>query len=129
MQILLKRERSSIVSTWTEMLGAIETAHGCWVIGNCGHEIIGSIYDLVPNENLYDEDGYFKIPQEINGVAVFGLADGEYLESEEFVFDDCPITFTKENISDVIEYCEQYEWNKHPDFNKALDKIKAMVFL
>lgn len=111
------------------MLGGFEKAPGCWMIGNCGHEIIGRIFDLVPPESLYDEDGFMKIPTEIKGVPVFGLADGEWLESEEFVFDDCPITFTKENIGDFLEYCEEYEWDKHPDFNQALDKIKAMVFL
>ena len=80
MEILLSREKSSMASTWTEMVGFFQDENGDWVLGNCGYEILGSVYDLLTEEQLYAEDG-FQIPEEINGVKVHGIADGEYLES------------------------------------------------
>ncbi|MEI8129748.1 MAG: hypothetical protein WCG95_09065 [bacterium] len=129
MEILLSRKVSSIVSTWTEMLGFFQKENGNWLIGNCGHEIIGSLYDLIPRNELYDENDQIKIPEEINGVKVVGIADDEYLESENFVFDDYPVSFTKESFSKAIDYCEEYGWHKHPEFRQAEEKIKNIVFL
>jgi len=127
MEILLSREKSSIVSTWTEMIGFIESDNGYLVLGNCGHEILGSIYDLLTNEQLYADDG-IQIPEEINGVKVHGIADGEYLESEDMVFDNETVTFNRDTFQEAVDYFEMYDWNTHPEYELVLQKLKAVVF-
>jgi len=126
MEILLSRERSSMVSTWTEMVGFFQESSGEWVLGNCGHESIGSIYDLLTKEQLYAEDG-IQIPDEINGVKVYGIEDGEYLQSEDIVFDDEVTTFNQKTIQKAIDYLESYDWSSHPEYETALLKIKTKV--
>lgn len=126
MEILLSREKSSMVSTWTEMVGFFQESSGEWVLGNCGHEIIGSIYDLLTEEQLHAEDG-IQIPEEINGVKIYGIEDGEYLESEDIVFYDEVVTFNKKTIQKAIDYLEIYDWATHPEYETALLKINNMV--
>ena len=128
MEILLSREKSSMVSTWTEMVGFFQSKDGDWVLGNCGYEIIGSIYDLLSEEQLYADDG-FQIPEEVNGIKVHGLADGEYLESEEIIFPDDTVTFNKESYQKAVDYLEMYDWNIHPEYELALQKLKSKIFL
>jgi hypothetical protein len=127
MEILLSREKSSMVSTWTEMIGFLKVDSGDWVMGNCGHEILGSIYDLLTEEQLYSEDG-FQIPEEVNGVKVHGIEDGEYLESEEIIFCDDTVTFNQESFRKALDYFEMYDWNIHPEYELALRKLRSDVF-
>ena len=116
-----------MVSTWTEMIGFIESENSYWILGNCGHEILGSIYDLLTKEQLYADDGV-QIPEEINGVKVHGIADGEYLESVNMVFDDETVTFNRDKFQEAVDYFEMYDWNTHPEYELALQKLKADVF-
>jgi len=127
MEILLSREKSSMVSTWTEMIGFLKLDSGDWIIGNCGHEIIGSIYDLLTEEQLNAEDG-FQIPEEVNGIRVHGIEDGEYLESEEIIFYDDTATFNRESFQRAVDYFEMYDWNTHPEYGIALQKLRSKVF-
>ena len=127
MEILLSREQSSMASTWTEMIGFFQEKSDDWVLGNCGHEIIGSIYDLLTEEQLHADDG-FQIPEEINGVKVHGIEDGEYLESEEIIFYDDTVRFNRETFQKSIDYFEMYDWNKHPEYEIALNKLRSSVF-
>jgi hypothetical protein len=127
MEILLSREQSSMASTWTEMIGFFEEKSGDWVLGNCGHEIIGSIYDLLTEEQLYTDDG-FKIPEEINGVKVHGIEDGEYLESEDIIFYDDTVRFNRETFQKAVDYFKMYDWNTHPEYEIALNKLRSEVF-
>ncbi len=126
MEILLSREKSSMASTWTEMVGFFQELSGEWVLGNCGHEIIGSIYDLLTKEQRDAEDG-IEIPEEINGVKVYGIEDGEYLQSEDIVFYDEVVTFNQKTIQKAIDYLENYDWSTHPEYETALLKIKTKV--
>ena len=123
----MTREKSSMVSTWTEMIGFLQDETGNWLLGNCGHEVLGSIYDLLTEEQLYAEDG-FQIPEEINGVKVHGIEDGEYLESEEIIFYDDTATFNQESFQKAIDYFEMYDWNTHPEYELALQKLRSEVF-
>ena len=127
MDVLLTREKSSMVSTWTEMIGFFQEKNGDWVLGNCRYEILGSKYDLLTEEQLYADDG-FQIPEKINGVKVHGIADGEYLESEEIIFFEETVTFGRETFQKAVDYFDSYEWNSHPDYELALEKLRAEVF-
>ncbi len=127
MEFLLSREKSSMVSTWTEMIGFIESENGEWVLGNCGHEILGNIYELLSVEQLNADDG-FQIPEEINGVKVIGITGGEYLESEDVVFHDETVTFNRDNFQKALDYFEMYDWNTHPKYEIALQKLKVAIF-
>ena len=127
MEILLSREKSSMVSTWTEMIGFLKVYSGDWVMGNCGHEILGSIYDLLTEEQLYAEDG-FQVPEEVNGVKVHGIEDGEYLESEEIIFYDDSVTFNEASFQKAVDYFEMHDWNNHPEYEIALQKLRSEIF-
>jgi hypothetical protein len=126
MEILLEREKSSMASTWTEMIGFFKEKNGDWVLGNCGHEIIGSIYDLLTEEQLYADDG-FQIPEVINGVKVHGIEDGEYLQSEEVIFYDDTVRFNQETFQKAIDYLKMYDWNTHPEYDVAVSKLKLKI--
>ena len=126
MEILLSREKSSMVSTWTEMIGFFRLDSGDWIIGNCGHEIIGSIYDLLTEEQLNAEDG-IQIPEEINGIKVHGMEDGEYLESEEIIFYDDTATFDQDSFQKAVDYFEMHDWNVHPGYEIALQTLRTRV--
>ena len=127
MEILLSREQSSMASTWTERIGFFQEKSGDWVLGNCGYEILGSIYDLLTEEQLNAEDG-FQIPEEINGVKVHGIEDGEYLESEEIIFYDDTVTFSKESFQKALDYFEIHDWNTHPEYEIAIQKLRSEIF-
>ena len=127
MEIILSREKSSMASIWTEMIGFFKEKSGDWVLGNCRHEIMGSIYDLLTEEQLYADDG-LQIPEEINGVKVHGIEDGEYLESEDIIFYDDTVRFNRETFQKAVDYFQMYDWNTHPEYQLALNKLKSVVF-
>jgi hypothetical protein len=59
MEILLSREKSSMASTWTEMVGFFQDENGDWVLGNCGYEILGSVYDVSSGAKHYKPGGSY----------------------------------------------------------------------
>jgi hypothetical protein len=75
--ILLSREQSTMVSSWTEHLGFSKVAEKTWRIGTYGYNWLGSIYDLIPEEQFYDDAGDLLIPDEWEGCKIRGLADCE----------------------------------------------------
>ena len=44
-----------MVSCWTNHLGFSQISEDLWRIGTYGYNWLGSIYDLVPEDQLYDE--------------------------------------------------------------------------
>jgi hypothetical protein len=127
MKILLSREKSSMVSTWTEMIGFFQEKSGDWILGNCGYEILGSIHDLLTEKQIYSDEG-FQVPDEVNGVKIHGISDGEYLESEEIIFSNETVIFNKANFQKAVDYFEMYDWNTHSEYEIALKKIRSEVF-
>ena len=127
MEILLTREQSSMASTWTEKLGTFKTPEGDWIIGNIANKILGSIYDLVEEDKLYDENGELKIPEFIDSQKIAGLEDGEYLTLDEYEFIDYPVRFTKDNFEPAIHYCEEYNWDNHKNYEQAIDTLKELL--
>lgn len=122
----MSREKSSMVSTWTEMIGFFQDEAGNWLLGNCGREVLGSIYDLLTEKQLYADDG-IQIPEEINGIKVYGIEDGEYLVSEDIVFYDEIARFNRDTFQKAIDYLDTYDWNTHPEYELAISKIKSKV--
>ena len=53
-----------MASTWNELLCLNKIGNGKWSIGVHSYDILGSIYDLVPEDKLYDEDGELIVPDE-----------------------------------------------------------------
>ena len=123
--ILMSREGSSMASTWTEHL-CVSCIEGKWLIGEYGYNWAASIDDI-PEEERYTEDGELKIPEEWDGHKVLGIADGEYIETEELVERGNDIEFTEDDLNKAIEFAVNYGWNDYPNFDKAMKQLKKIV--
>jgi len=125
-QLLLSREQSSMVSNWGEHLGLVHISDTVWKLGTFGYEIVGSIYDLVPEDQRYDDDGEFVIPESWEGKRIIGLEDGEYLQTDELVAAN-DIEFTASQLKMAREFCATQGWTVHPRFELAWLRIEACV--
>ena len=123
--ILMSREGSSMASTWTEHL-CVSCIEGKWLIGEYGYNWAASIDDI-PEEERYTEDGELRIPEEWEGHKVLGIADGEYIETEELVERGNDIEFTENDLNKAIEFAVNYGWNDYPNFDKAMKQLKILV--
>ena len=126
---LLVREQSTMVSSWNEMLCLERLHEGKWTLGVYGYNWLGSIRDLIPEDECYDEDGNFKVPDEYEGHRILGLADGEYLETDELVKDPNAenITFDKASLASAREYAAQNQWDRAPGFEAAWKELIEIV--
>lgn len=124
--LLASREESSMVSTWTNHLGLERLAEGRWRVGTYGYELIGSFYDLVPEEQWYTEDGELAIPDFWEGHRIIGLADGEYLETDELVTADYA-DFMADQLEIASEFCESRGWADRENFESAWAKLLSSV--
>lgn len=124
----MSREQSTFVSTWNEMLGVEKLKGDKWRIGVFGYDLLESIYDLVPEDQLYDEDGEIKVPTEWDGRKIRGLADGEYLETDELVLANQDIVeFDVSCLQRALNYCQENGWDKENGFQKAWDELATLV--
>ena len=125
-ELLLSREQSTMASSWDEHLGYCQVSEKKWRIGTYGYEWIGSIYELVPEEELYDDDGELVVPEEYQGRKIIGLADGEYLQAEDLVSEDY-IDFTPLQIRRARAYCLEQGWDKVEGFDQAWLRFVSVV--
>jgi hypothetical protein len=127
--ILMTREQSTMVSSWTELLGIERVGRGKWLLAVYGYEYLGSIYDLIPEDQRYDEDGGFKVPDEYQGRRIRGLADGEYLETDKLIRsdDEEAVTFDKSSVALARQYVALYQWEKQPGFEAAWKTLMEIV--
>jgi hypothetical protein len=123
--ILMSREGSSMASTWTEHL-CVSCIEGKWLIGEYGYNWAATIDDI-PEEERYTEDGELKIPDEWDGHKVLGIADGEYIETDELVERGNDIEFTENELKKAIDFAVNYGWNDYPNFDKAMKQLEKMV--
>jgi hypothetical protein len=123
--ILMTRENSSMASTWTEHL-CVSCADGKWLIGEYGYNWAASISDI-PEEERYTEDGQLKIPEEWDGHKVLGIADGEYIETDELVERGNDLTFQKNELEQAIEFAVNFRWNDYPKFDKAMKQLEKII--
>jgi hypothetical protein len=127
--ILMPRERSSMVSCWNEMLCIKPEVKGKWSIGLYMYNIVASIYDVVAEDQLYDEDGEMNIPAEYNGEQIRGLTDNEYLETNELVHEpnDERVTFDASTLDLAHAYALNNGWDKEEGFEAAWEKLLKLV--
>ena len=125
--VLMSREQSTMASTWSEMLGIEQLENGKWRIGIYCHNWLGSISDLIPEDQLYDEDGELRVPTEWNGKKILGLADGEYLETEEIVSRDNGVEFDVSSLQLALAYCRERKWDKVTAFERAWNELCTVV--
>jgi hypothetical protein len=123
--ILMSREGSSMASTWTEHL-CVSCLDGKWLIGEYGYNWAASIDDI-PEEERYTEDGELKIPEEWDGHKVLGIADGEYIETDELVERGNDIEFRENELNKAIDFAVNYGWNDYPNFDKAMKQLEKIV--
>ncbi len=124
-EILMSREGSSMASTWTEHLCLSRTGDR-WFLGEYNYNWPISVYDLPENkqERLNNE---LYISEEWNGFKVLGIADGEYLVTEELVSRGNDFEFDSNNIDKAIEFAIDYSWGEYDGFNEAMEKLKFIV--
>jgi hypothetical protein len=97
-----------------------------WRIGIYCNEWLGSIHDLIPEEERFTEDGELKVPIVCNGIRIVGLADGEYLMSDVLTTTDY-FDFSPRSTKVPREFCKLHGWNKHQDFDLAWLSIEAAL--
>jgi hypothetical protein len=83
MNFIAAKEMTSMSSTWTKILALEKLSDGNWQLHQGRLETIGSIYDL-DEDKIYDDDGNLVIPKSYQGRRVIGLADGEFLLTNNF---------------------------------------------
>jgi len=112
-------------STWTEHL-CVSRVGNSWFLGEYGYNWAASIYDI-PEEDRYAEDGEFNVPDEWEGHKVLGIADGEYIETDELVARGNYIEFETGAVEKAIEFAIEFEWREHQGFDDAIKKLRMIV--
>jgi hypothetical protein len=125
-QLVLSREQSTMVSTWCEKLCLVQESDKLWRIGTFVYEWIGSIYDLVPEDQRYSDEGELVVPETWEGKKIIGLVDGEYLQTDELVTSD-DLEFTAATLKKAREFCKSRDWTDHPKFDLAWLHIETSV--
>ena len=115
-----------MASTWTEHL-CVSCLDGKWLIGEYGYNWAASIDDI-PEEERYTEDGELKIPEEWDGHKVLGIADGEYIETDELVERVNYIEFLSSDIHTAVKFGIEFGWRKYQEFPIAMEKLRAIVY-
>lgn len=118
-KILLTREISSMGACFEQHLCLEQIDHGLLRLSTCRYEIIGSVYDLIPEEELYDDNGEINVPSFWEGKEVIGLTDGEYMEINNLVEESSSADFGFHTIELAREFCKSEQWSKLEEFKKA----------
>ena len=124
-QILISREVSSMSSSWTEHL-CISRAGNKWTLGEYGYNWAASI-DEIPEDERYNEEGDINVPDEWDGHKVLGIADGEYIETDELVSNGNEIDFDSDAIDLAIEFAIDFDWHKSKDFYQVMKRLRIIV--
>ena len=114
-----------MASTWTEHL-CVSCLDGKWLIGEYGYNWAASIDDI-PEEERYTEDGELKIPEEWDGHKVLGIADGEYIETDELVERENDLEFKNNEIEKAIGFAFEFGWNDCANFDDAMKRLRKIV--
>ena len=123
--ILISRDSSSMSSSWIEHLCISRTGNK-WTLGEYGYNWVASI-DEIPEDERYNEEGDINVPDEWDGHKVLGIADGEYIETDELVSNGNEIDFESSAIKDAITFASEFNWVAHPQFDEAMKKLQMIV--
>ena len=124
-EVIMSREGSSMASTWEEHL-CLSRIGNRWLLGEYGYNWVANIYDL-PENKQRSEDEQLYIPEEWNGHKVLGVADGEYIATDELVSSGNYIEFDAESVDKAIEFANQFDWGNCAGFHEAMAKLKLLI--
>lgn len=96
-------------------------------LATCRHETLGSIYQLIPEERLYDEDGELIVPKTYKGKRVVGLEDNEYLLSSSLWEESRSPSFDKNSLDAAENYCNEGSWSGEEGFASAWASLLRQV--
>lgn len=126
-QLLMSRERSSMAAQWEEHLFSVRVKGNSFRICTGRYEILGSIYDLVPEEQLYDDDGNLVIPAFVDGKKVIGLEDGEYLQVNHLETEESSDAFDVSTLEIAKNFCAAQGWEVADGFQSAWTQLQQRV--
>ena len=127
---ILTREESTMSSSWTEYLCLEEVEPGWFQLSTAVPECIGTIYDLIPEDERYDDRGNLVLPEFIGGKRITGVTDGEYLETDDyFVRDSADLSalFNEKSLDVGEAFCDESGWIGEVDFPIAREKVRQLV--
>jgi len=86
------------------------------------------VHDLIPEDELFDEDGEMVIPEFLNGQAV-ALEDGEYLVGDTLVESaGCdPVQFEVADMDVGLDFCRESGWAQERHFMRVWRRAQCMV--
>jgi hypothetical protein len=128
--IVLSREESTMASSWTEHLCIEPVGPGQFQLSTCKPEWLGSIYDLVPEDELYSESGELIVPDTWDGKKITGLGDSEYLETDVLLPGEGEAEssiFDASSIAAARDFCESDGWTTREGFENGWQKIQRLV--
>ena len=98
-----------MVSTWKDYLGLSKVSGKTWRIGTYKHKWV---------QANHDEEGEIIVPDEFEGHKILGIADGEYLETDELLTSDY-VDFSASQIQKAKTFCSASGWSDLADFERA----------
>ena len=128
MKILLTRENASMENTWTEHLCLSQRPGRRLRLGTYSREWLGSIHEIVPEAQRFNAvTGELVVPRVVYGRRVVGLADGEYLESENLVETDDFAECSVDDLAPAQRMCAGSGWNRHRFYAEAWDEVRSLA--
>lgn len=126
--VLMSRESSSMSSTWSEYLCIERLDSEKFAISTCTYQVLGSVYELIPEDTLFDANGDMVIPNELNGQAVW-LDDNEYLMGGPLTeVPSCdPVQFSPDDLERALEFCRQTEWTNERHFMRVWRQVQQIL--
>jgi hypothetical protein len=97
------------------------------LLSSCGYGVLAEAREFA----VEDPDGEirFELPEEIDGQAVVGIEDGEYVIGGDLVpqDDDAEIVLEPGEIEEAREWLEGREWHLKPGFEEAWREIERAL--
>jgi hypothetical protein len=126
--ILMRRECSSMVSPRSEYLCIERAGPRRFSLSICSYEVLGPVYDLSPEVDLFDQNGQMIVPELLNGQAV-SLEDGEYLVGKTLleIAGHDPVTIGAADLDVGLIFCTQSGWTRERHFMRVWRRIQGMV--
>jgi hypothetical protein len=121
------KEKSSMVSTWTDILAAERQESGDWVLHVGGFEVLGTIHAMDGVELEYDDDDEPIIPTIYKGEPVIGTVDGEFMLADNYISDDSSAPFSIETPQVAYDFLDEHDWVLQSDSEKTWDAIKNLI--
>ena len=125
-RVLLRAEFATPASSWTEHL-CVQRVGDQIVLSSCGYGILAELSQLA----VEDADGNvgYTVPDFIDGQAVVGIEDGEYVIGGELVpqDDDAEIMLGPGDSEEAREWLEGREWHLKPAFETAWQEIARLL--